>query len=129
MYSLGIVHNRMLIRVLLLAVFVSVLLSRSMVCYASELDSIETTEETVADEEPVDTEETISETVSGSDLLPTEDDFLRTDSESNTTEVTSFPTETVNSIYDALLFISGVLVFFVVVILCKYSYKFFNIFF
>lgn len=54
------------------------------------------------------------------------DDTLQTD---EITEESAISEDKLNDIYNVLMYMLGIMIFFVVVLLCKYSYKFFNMFF
>lgn len=123
MYSLTISNNRMLIRLLIFTMCSVIFLSSSAICFASEIESetetVTETETETTTESETSKEVVVDETVSSGDNLQTGD----------VSEESSLSYETLNNIYDILVFIAGIMIFFVVVLLCKYSYKFFNIFF
>lgn len=95
----------------------------------AEVDA-ETVVGTETSEENESTEEQ-DETVSSGDVA-SEDTPTDTGDSLSMDEMTGLlnaSNEELTNIFDILTFIAGVMIFFVVVILCKYSYKFFNMFF
>jgi hypothetical protein len=122
--TLNVSKGRILIRLMLLTLAIVVNFGfPTLYCFASEISISDYEGESIESK-------TVTEVVN-SMILEDEvglhnGDILQVDELS---EETSLTNETLINIYNVLTYILGIMIFFVVVLLCKFSYKFFNIFF
>lgn len=95
----------------------------TLYCFASEVSKSDYKGESIKSETVT---EIVNNMISEDEVGLHNDDILQVDELSEETNLTN---ETLINIYNVLTYILGIMIFFVVVLLCKFSYKFFNIFF
>lgn len=113
----------------------AIVVGNPMICKAVEYSETQAyTETETSDKAETAQAEVDTETVVGTESLEKNEsiasgDTLNTGETLATDATTDGSNDELKKISDILTFIAGVMIFYVVVILCKYSYKFFNIFF